>query len=133
MYTHEIRRLARNWTVGRYGRMYDRDDYEIACVLITSVVVGADVDKCAKRLKLPLEQVAKIAASFEEHGIWKDGVAQISDWSDEDDGELYFQMDMLRAKGLVEIVEEPDTEAQNSDGGLVETAGSPNSRPITSG
>lgn len=72
----------------------DEMTYNAAIVLLSSLVVGANIKKIAKFAHLPRKLVSTFASRLWESGVW-DGSNVVCDWFEEGVGGMNFLCDVV--------------------------------------
>ena len=76
-------------------------DFDAACVLLASAVVGPDAGRIARHLDVPAARVRPLARRLRANGVWCGGRVH-GDWFDEKTGGIAFCLDIGVATGMFE-------------------------------
>ena len=94
-----VRRAVRKLEPG--GCLED-PNFQLACLLAASSIVGPDEDRIVRMLGLRPHQVALWAANLRRGGIWQEDTVCCGLWFEEQCGQIEFVAAMLVAEGLVQ-------------------------------
>ena len=90
--------------IGKADPSLNPDDksYQVAAILLASAIVGPDVSKIFKKLRVfPRHLIEKAGKNFRTQGIWGKKRVNASGWFDKDTGETGFFCDVLCGQGLL--------------------------------
>ena len=84
------------------GGCLEDPNFQLACLLAASSIVGPDEDRIVRMLGLRPHQVALWASNLRRGGIWQADKVCCGVWFEEQCGQVEFVAAMLVAEGLVE-------------------------------
>ena len=82
----------------------NEEEYTIATILLSGLVVGANVEKIATFLKLPVKTVKKYEKNLRDNKVWVEDKT-VAEWF-KTNGGIAFWCDVAIAKGYLHRVKE---------------------------
>ena len=79
----------------------DEDSYRIAVLLLSSVVIGTDIEQLVAFTGLSEAFVAQTAGYLYESKVWTEEGIDVADWFEKDGGGVAFWLTVAVGRGLV--------------------------------
>jgi hypothetical protein len=77
------------------------DGFKVAVILISSVIVGANIKRLAIFTHYTREYIAKVGKYFRKNQVWKNGEVDTSEWFKKETGGVAFWMNVAVGQGFV--------------------------------
>ena len=91
--------------IKEFDPQLEGEGYDAAQILLSSLIVGPDVDKVSAFTSLDRAFVTQIAQRLVANRVWVEGGVH-QNWTDPEDGGIELALDIAVAQGLVERVGE---------------------------
>jgi hypothetical protein len=80
----------------------DDESFKIAVILMSSVIIGANIKRLAIFTHYSRNYIAKIGVYFRKNEVWKNGKVCAGEWFEKDSGGIAFWMDVAVGQGYLE-------------------------------
>jgi len=75
--------------------------FKIAVILMSSVIIGANIKRLATFTHYPRNYISKIGLYFRKNEVWKNGKVDTSEWFDKDTGGIAFWLCVAVGQGYL--------------------------------